>query len=83
LGPVANHRHDRRLKAEKARIEHHDAIEMEREAREMKSKAIVVTCGSCGATNLVEPNGVPKVQCTGCSKILVVRQPAQPRMESR
>jgi ribosomal protein S27E len=61
----------------------HDAVEMEREAREMKSRATVVTCSVCGATNIVEPNGVPKIQCSGCARILVVRRPAQPRLETR
>lgn len=34
------------------------------------------TCPICRTVNFVDGFGVPKIQCSGCGKVLVLRRPA-------
>jgi hypothetical protein len=56
---------------------------LEEEARMKIAEPRTIICAACRTPNEVDGNGVPKAQCSGCGKILVLREPARPRLESR
>lgn len=59
-------------------------MELDREVRDVRSaRSIFVTCSVCRTVNEVPQSGVPKFECTRCSRVLVVPPAGRARWETR